>query len=111
MVGFAASVFMAIRRSRQPDEHAAWLRLSMFPAFAFGIEMSTTSAIMVSIPIFVLVILFVGYRIGKLHHPMIIASCVTTVVMISTAYVGSLKWYQALVISLMKPMVPWPEAS
>lgn len=124
MVGFAVSVSMAIIKSKVPDEHAtwmlgtvffgfmpAWLRLSMFPAFAFGIEMSTTSALMVSIPIFVAVILYVGYRIGKLTHPMILASAGVTVLMISTSYIGGLEWYQEFVTNLMKPMVPWPEAN
>ncbi len=124
MIGFAASVSMAIVKSKVADEHAiwmlgtvffgfmpAWLRLSMFPAFAFGIEMSTTSALMVSIPIFVAVILYVGYRIGKLTHPMIIVSSIVTVLMISTSYVGGLEWYQEFITNLMKPMVPWPEAN
>ena len=123
IIGFAVSVTMAIIKSKVPDEHAvwmlgtvffgfmpAWLRLSMFPVFAFGIEMSTTSALMVSIPIFVAVILYVGYRIGKLTHPMIIFSSLVTVLMISTSYVGGLEWYQEFVTSLMKPMVPWPDA-
>ena len=124
MVGFAVSVCMAIAKSKQPDQHAtwmlgtvffgfmpAWLRLSMFPAFAFGIEMSTTSALTVSIPIFVAVVLYVGYRIRKLTHPMVVASVVVTVLMISTSYVGGLEWYQESVTRLMKPMVPWPEVN
>ena len=122
MVGFAVSVIMAIVKSKIPEEHAtwmlgtvffgfmpAWLRLSMFPAFAFDIEMSTTAALSVSIPIFVAVILYVGYRIGKLRHPMVLASVVVTILMIATSYVGGLDWYQAFVTDLMKPMVPWPE--
>jgi len=124
MIGFAVSVAMAIIKSKVPDEHAtwmlgtvffgfmpAWLRLSMFPAFAFDIEMSTTSALMISIPIFVAVILYVGYKIGKLGHPMILASAGVTVLMISTSYVGGLEWYQEFVTNLMKPMVPWPDAN
>jgi hypothetical protein len=124
IIGFAVSVIMAIIKSKVPDEHAtwmlgtvffgfmpAWLRLSMFPAFAFGIEMSTTSALMVSIPIFVAVILFVGYRIGKPTHPMILASAGVTVLMISTSYIGGREWYQEFVTNLMKPMVPWPGAN
>ncbi len=123
ILGFAVSVTMAVIKSREPDEHAiwmlgtvffgfmpAWIRLSMFPTFAFGVETSTTSALMVSIPIFVAVILFVGHRIGRLTHPMIIGSSVITVLMISTSYVGSLEWYQEFITNLMKPMVPWPEA-
>ena len=118
----AVSVTMAIIKSKVPEEHAVWmlgtvffgfmpaaLRLSMFPVFAFGIEMSTTKALAVSISIFVALILFVGYRIRKLKHPMIIASVVVTVLMISTSYVGGLEWYQEFVTSLMKPMVPWPD--
>ena len=124
MLGFAASVFMAIVRSKVPDEHAiwmlgtvffgfmpAWLRLSMFPAFAFGVEISATGALLISIPIFVAVILYVGYRIGKLTHPMIIVSSCVTVVMIATSYVGGLEWYQEFITNLMKPMVPWPEVN
>ncbi|MCH9693448.1 MAG: hypothetical protein K0U72_02970 [Gammaproteobacteria bacterium] len=121
IIGFAVSVVMAIIKSRVPDEHAtwmlgtvffgfmpAWLRLSMFPAFAFDIEISTTSALMVSIPIFVAVILTVGYKLGKLMHPMILASTAVTILMISTSYLGGLGWYQEFVTDLMKPMVPWP---
>ncbi len=124
MVGFAVSVSMAIVNSKRPDEHAiwmlgtvffgfmpAWLRLSMFPAFAFGIEMSTTTALMVSIPVFVAVILYVGYKIRKLTHPMIIASAGVTALMISTSYIGGFESYQEFVTNLMKPMVPWPEAN
>ncbi len=124
IIGFAVSVFMAVLKSRIPDEHAtwmlgtvffgfmpAWLRLSMFPVFAFGIEISTTSALMFSIPIFVAVILYVGYKIGKLTHPMIIFSVGVTVLMLSTSYVGGLEWYQEFITDLMKPMVPWPEAN
>ncbi|MDJ0910092.1 MAG: hypothetical protein QNI99_12925 [Woeseiaceae bacterium] len=123
MLGFAVSVTMAIIKSRVPDQHAiwmlgtvffgfmpAWLRLSMFPVFAFGIEISTTKALSVSIPVFVAVILYVGYKIRKLTHPMIIASSAVTVLMISTSYVGGIEWYQEFVTSLMKPMVPWPAA-
>lgn len=123
MVGFAVSVSMAIAKSKIPHEHAvwmlgtvffgfmpAWLRLSMFPAFAFGIEMSTTSALSISIPVFVAIILFVGHRIGRLTHPMIVASSAVTVLMISTSYIGGLEWYQEFITDLMKPMVPWPEA-
>ena len=124
MLGFAASVCMAIVKSRVPDEHAtwmlgtvffgfmpAWLRLSMFPTFAFGIDMSVTGALLISIPIFVAIILYVGYRIGKLTHPMIITSACVTVLMIATSYIGGLEWYQEFITNLMKPMVPWPEAS
>lgn len=124
MIGFTISVSMAIVKSKVPHEHAvwmlgtvffgfmpAWLRLSMFPAFAFGIEMSTTSALSISIPIFVAIILFVGHRIGKLTHPMIVGSSCVTVLMISTSYIGGLEWYQEFITDLMKPMVPWPEAS
>ncbi len=124
MLGFAVSVSMAIIKSKVADEHAtwmlgtvffgfmpAWLRLSMFPAFAFDIEMSTTTALMISIPIFVAVILCVGHRIGKLTHPMILASAGVTVLMIFTSYIGGLEWYQEFVTNLMKPMVPWPETN
>jgi hypothetical protein len=124
IIGFAVSVIMAVIKSKVPDEHAtwmlgtvffgfmpAWLRLSMFPVFAFDIEMSTTSALMVSIPIFVAVILYVGYRIGKLTHPMILFSTGVSVLMISTSYIGGLEWYQAFVTDLMKPMIPWPVAN
>lgn len=124
IIGFAVSVTMAIIKSRVPDEHAtwmlgtvffgfmpAWLRLSVFPVFAFDVEMSTTSALMVSIPIFVAVILYVGHKLGKLTHPMILSSVVVTVLMISTSYVGGLEWYQEFVTKLMKPMVPWPTAN
>ena len=123
ILGFAASVIMAIIKSNDPAEHAtwmmgtvffgfmpAWLRLSMFPAFAFDIEMSTTAALSVSIPIFVAMVLFVGHKMGRLTHPMILCSCAVTVLMISTSYVGGLEWYQAFITDLMKPMVPWPEA-
>lgn len=122
MIGFAVSVSMAIAKSKIPHEHAiwmlgtvffgfmpAWLRLSMFPAFAFGIEMSTTATLSISIPIFVAMILFVGHRIGRLGHPMIIASSIVTILMIATSYIGGLEWYQEFVTALMKPMVPWPE--
>jgi len=122
MIGFAVSVSMAIIKSKVADEHAiwmlgtvffgfmpAWLRLSMFPAFAFGIEMSTTSALIISIPVFVAVILYVGYRVGKLTHPVIVGSAGVTVLMISTSYIGGLEWYQEFVTNLMKPMVPWPD--
>jgi len=124
MIGFAVSVFMAIIKSKVTDEHAiwmlgtvffgfmpAWLRLSMFPAFAFDIEISTTVALSISIPIFVVVILYVGHKVGKLTHPMIVASSVVTVLMISTSYIGGLEWYQEFITQLMKPMVPWPEAN
>jgi len=124
MIGFAVSVAMAIIKSKVADEHAtwmlgtvffgfmpAWLRLSMFPVFAFGIEISTTSALMISIPIFVAVILYVGYRIGKLRHPMILASAGVTILMVFTSYIGGLEWYQEFVTNLMIPMVPWPETN
>ena len=66
---------------------------------------------MMSIPIFVAVILYVGYRIGKLTHPMIIASTCATVLMVATSYIGGLEWYQEFITNLMKPMVPWPEVN
>ncbi len=122
LVGFTLAVVMAIVKAKQPDEHAAWmlgtvffgfmpafLRLSMFPVFAFGVEMSTTKALASFIPIFVAVILFVGYKLKKLTHPMIILSTIATIIMISTSYVGGLEWFQEFVTSLMKPVVPWPE--
>lgn len=122
MIGFAVSVFMAIARSKIPDEHAfwmlgtvffgfmpAWLRLSMFPAFAFGIEISVTGALLISVPIFVALILLIGHRLGKLLHPMIITSVIACILMISTSWVGSLEWYQEFIVRLMKPMVPWPD--
>ncbi|MEM6511677.1 MAG: hypothetical protein AAF660_01585 [Pseudomonadota bacterium] len=121
MLGFAVSVSLAIRRSKRPDEHAIWmlgtvffgfmpafLRLSMFPVFAFGIEMSTTAALSASVPVFVAVILWVGYRLGKLAHPVILGSSAVTVLMIATSYVGSLEWYQTFISQLMKPVIPWP---
>ena len=124
IIGFAVSVTMAIIKSKIPDEHAiwmlgsvffgfmpAWLRLSMFPAFAFGIDISTTAALAISIPLFVAVILYVGYKIRKPAHPMIICSVVVTIMMIGTSYVGSFEWYQDFVTTLFKPMVPWPEAN
>ncbi len=121
ILGFAVSVVMAVIKARVPDEHAIWmlgtvffgfmpafLRLSVMPVFAFGIEMSTTKALAVSIPIFVGVILFVGFKLRKPRHPMIVASSLVCVLMITTSWVGGLEWYQELITRLMKPMVPWP---
>ena len=122
IIGFAVAAVMAVVKAKEPDEHAAWmlgtvffgfmpawLRLSMFPAFAFNIEISTTMALLISAPIFVLVILYVGHKIGKLFHPMTIGSSIVTLLMISTSTVGSFEWFQTLVTDLMIPMVPWPE--
>ncbi|MEM1173801.1 MAG: hypothetical protein AAGI27_03225 [Pseudomonadota bacterium] len=122
MLGFAVSVAMAIIKARNPDEHAiwmlgtvffgfmpAWLRLSMFPVFAFGIEMSTTAAFSVSVPIFVAMILVVGYKTQKITHPVIVASSALTILMISTTHVGGIAGYQDFVTGLMKPVIPWPD--
>ena len=124
MAGFAVSVTMAIVKSKIPDEHATWmlgtvffgfmpagLRLSFFPVFAFDAEMSTIALLSLSIPIFVAVILFVGYRIGKLKHPMIIGSVLVTIQMITSPYVGSIEWYQEFITNIMKPMVAWPDVN
>ncbi|MEM7280367.1 MAG: hypothetical protein AAF438_01870 [Pseudomonadota bacterium] len=124
IIGFAVSVVMAIIKAKVPDEHATWmlgtvffgfmpafLRISVLPVFVLDIDMSTTSALMVFAPIFVSIIFFVGYKIGKLTHPMILSSVIVTVMMVATSYIGSLEWYQEFITNLMKPMVPWPESS
>lgn len=121
IIGFGASVVMAILRSKIPDEHAvwmlgtvffgfmpAWLRISIVPILLAGLDLSMWLIFLFSLP-FAATILFVGYRLGKLRHPAILLSAALTLGMASTNYVGGLEWYQEWITDLMKPMVPWPD--
>lgn len=121
IIGFGASVVMAILRSKVPDEHAvwmlgtvffgfmpAWLRISIVPILLLGMDLSMMLLFLFSLP-FAATILFVGHRLGKLRHPAILLSAALTLGMASTNYVGGLEWYQEWITNLMKPMVPWPD--
>lgn len=123
IIGFGFAVIMAIINARNVEEHALWMtstiffglmpawgRLIMFPVLLSGGEVSwltTQSSLNVGISIFILVVLFVGYKLKKLKHPAIILSLLLVFLMLFTIQIGEQEWYQDLVTRIMKPTTPW----
>jgi len=121
--GFGLAVVMAIVNSKKVEEHAIWMtstlffglmpgwgRLIMFPVLISGGEVSwlnTQSSLNVGISIFMLVVLYVGYRLKKLKHPAILLSLFLVSLMFFTIQIGEQEWYQEIVTRIMKPTVPW----
>jgi len=69
--------------------------------------LNTQSSLNLGISIFLLVVLYVGYRLKKLKHPAIILSLILVFLMLFTMQIGEQEWYQELVTRIMKPTVPW----
>jgi hypothetical protein len=123
VIGFGLAVVMAIINSKKVEEHALWMtstlffglmpawgRLIMFPVLITGGEvawLNTQSSLNLGISIFMLVVLYVGYRLKKLKHPAIILSLILVFLMLFTMQIGEQEWYQELVTRIMKPTVPW----
>ena len=123
VLGFGFAVIMAIVNAKKADEHAIWMlstlffglmpgwgRLVMFPLLIAGEEapwLEMQTCLNVGISIFILVVLFVGYRLKKLKHPAILLSILFVFLMLFTTTFGALEWYQELVTRIMKPTVPW----
>lgn len=123
ILGFGFAVVMGVVNTKKAEEHAiwmvstlffgfmpAWARLVMFPLLFQDEALPWLDAQMclnIGIPIFILVILFVGYRLNKLKHPAIILSIVFVFIMLFTIPIGEREWYQELVTRIMKPTVPW----
>ncbi len=123
VIGFGLAVIMAIINAKKSDQHAIWMlstlffglmpgwaRLIMFPVLITGGEvpgLDVQTCLNVGISTFMLVILFVGYRLKKLKHPAIVLSLMCVFIMIFTILIGTQEWYQELVTRIMKPTVPW----
>lgn len=123
VIGFGFAVIMAIINSKKIEEHALWMistlffglmpawgRLVMFPVLLTDGEISwlnTQSSLNIGISIFILVIIYIGYRLKKLKHPAILLSLFLVFLMLFTIQIGEQEWYQDLVTKIMKPTVPW----
>ncbi|MEO1054420.1 MAG: hypothetical protein AAFX87_27525 [Bacteroidota bacterium] len=123
ILGFGLAVIMAIINAKDTEQHAIWMlstlffglmpgwvRLIMFPILITGGEvpgLDVQTCLNVGISVFILVVLFVGYRLKKLKHPAIILSIIFVFIMLFTIAIGGQEWYQELVTRIMKPTVPW----
>ncbi|MCH2083951.1 MAG: hypothetical protein MK226_16265 [Saprospiraceae bacterium] len=123
VIGFGLAVVMAIVNSKKIEEHALWMistlffglmpawgRLIMFPILITEGEISwlnTQTSLNIGVSIFMLVILYIGYRLKKLKHPAILLSLFLVLLMLFSIQIGELEWYQELVTKIMKPTVPW----
>ncbi len=123
VLGFGLAVIMGVINSKKPDQHAiwmlstlffgfmpAWARFVMFPLLFLDGDVNWLDAqacLNIGIPIFILVILFIGYRLKKLKHPAIILSIIFVLIMLFTIPIGEVEWYRELVTRIMKPTVPW----
>ena len=122
IIGFGLAVIMAIINAKKPDQHAIWMlstlffglmpgwvRLIMFPILITGEGggLDVQICLNIGIPIFVLAVLIVGYRLNKLKHPAIILSIILGILMLFTLEIGERPSYQELVTKIMKPTVPW----
>lgn len=122
IIGFGLAVIMAIINAKKPDQHAIWMlstlffglmpgwvRLIMFPILITGEGggLDVQICLNIGIPIFVLAVLIVGYRLNKLKHPAIILSIILVILMLFTLEIGERPSYQELVTKIMKPTVPW----
>ena len=123
VLGFGFAVIMAIIKAKDIEQHATWMlstlffglmpgwaRLIMFPIFITNGEaawLNMETCLYVGISIFILVVLYVGYRLKKLKHPAIILSLICVFLMLFSIPLGEQEWYQELVTRIMKPTVPW----
>lgn len=123
IVGFGFAVIMAVINAKKIDEHAIWMLSSLFfgfmPAWARFVMfpllfldssvqwMDAQACLNIGIPIFICVVIFIGYRLGKLKHPAIILSIIFVFIMLFTIPIGDLEWYREIVTRIMKPTIPW----
>lgn len=120
IIGFALAVIMAIIKSKRYEEHAIWMtstvffglmpawgRMAMFPVFAFGLNYTQWDVMLIAVPVFLLAIVIVGYRLKKLSHPSLILAALVNSTMLFIIPIGSSEWYQKFITTLMRPIVPW----
>ena len=123
VLGFGLAVIMAVINSKKADEHAiwmvstlffgfmpAWARFVMFPLLFLDEQrqwMDAQTCLNIGIPIFILVVVLIGYRLKKLKHPAIVLSIIFIFIMLFTMPIGELEWYQKLITRIMKPAIPW----
>ncbi|MFC3881181.1 hypothetical protein ACFOSV_13390 [Algoriphagus namhaensis] len=123
VLGFGIAVIMAIINSKKHDDHAIWMtatvffglmpgwaRLIFFPVLFTGGEvewLTLQTTLNIGISTFLIVILYIGYRLKKLTHPAIILSLLLVFLMVFTITIGEQEWYQELITKIMKPTVPW----
>ncbi|MBO0330032.1 hypothetical protein [[Muricauda] lutisoli] len=123
ILGFAFAVIMGVINAKRTDEHAIWMVSSLFfgfmPAWARFVMfpllfldgqtkwMDAQTCLNIGIPLFILVVLFIGYRLKKLKHPAIWLSIIFVFIMLFTIPIGELEWYRELVTRIMKPTIPW----
>ena len=123
VIGFGMAVIMAVIKAKDTDQHAIWMlstlffglmpgwgRLVMFPMLMTGGKvpwLDVQTCINIGVIVFVLVVLYVGYRLQKLKHPAIILSIICVILMAFSISLGEQSWYQELVTRIMKPTVPW----
>ena len=120
IIGFGFAVIMAIVKSKNMEEHSTWMlstvffglmpgwgRAVMFPIFAFGWEISQKTMMTIAVPVFLLGIFIVAYRLRKLTHPAMMLAALVNLSMLFISEIGSSEWYQELIINLFKPMTPW----
>jgi len=123
ILGFALAVIMAVINAKNTEQHAIWMlstlffglmpgwgRLIMFPILISGGSvdwLDVQACLNAGIPIFLLAVAMVGYRLRKLKHPAIVLSMLFVVLMLFTIAIGEQTWYQEVVTRIMKPTVPW----
>nr|WP_299339724.1 hypothetical protein [Allomuricauda sp.] len=122
IVGFGLAVIMAIINAKKPEEHSIWMlstlffglmpgwvRLIMFPILITGEGggLTVQTCLNIGIPIFIIAVLIVGYRLKKLKHPAIVLSIILVLLMLFTLKIGEQPAFQDLVTKIMKPTVPW----
>lgn len=123
VLGFGLAVIMGVVNSKKTDEHAIWMLSSLFfgfmPAWARFVMfpllfldeqtqwMDAQTCLNIGIPLFILVVVLIGYRLQKLKHPAIILSILFVFIMLFTIPIGEIEWYRELVTRIMKPTVPW----
>lgn len=118
--GFAFAVIMAIVTAKNMEEHSTWMlstvffglmpgwaRAAMFPVFAFGLDFTQKDMMLIAVPVFLIAIFIVAYKLKKLTHPAMILAALVNITILFTNEIGSLKWYQELIINIFKPTVPW----
>ncbi|WKK67019.1 hypothetical protein [Lutimonas zeaxanthinifaciens] len=123
IVGFGFAVIMGVINSKKTEEHAIWMISSLFfgfmPAWARFVMfpllfldgqtnwMDAQTCLNIGIPLFILVVLLIGYRLKKLKHPAVLLSILFVFIMLFTIPIGELEWYRELVTRIMKPTIPW----
>lgn len=120
ILGFSFAVIMAIIKAKNYQEHAIWMistvffglmpawgRATMAPVFIFELEYGQSVVMKVAVPVFLIVLGVVAYRLKKLRHPAILLAALVNLTMLFIEPIGGMSRYQELITKIMKPVVPW----